>query len=101
MEFGRRWKIRTSFGWVVLTLRTPAESEPKRDAAARERERLARSYLLYEVAGSSENPRAPLRTLQAFLQGNASALPEYGTPEVESDVELSALNTLLETELAA
>ena len=101
MEFGRRWKIRTSFGWVVVTLRAPAQAVPKRDAAARERERLARSYLRYEAAGSQENPSVPLRSLQDFLRGGASALPEYETPPTESEVELRALDTLLENELAA
>ena len=99
MEFGRRWKIRTSFGWVLLSVRAPGDPEPKRDAAARDREQQARFHLRYELGAASDTPSQPLREVQRFFSGDDRGFGAHDRAPAET--ELTSLDAMIETELVA
>jgi len=98
VEQGKHWKIPTSFGNVILRLRTPSVAAPPRDNAAQQRGQQARFHLLFELRVNLGQASSALREVWQMFEGNAAELRER--ERAPSEDELAAFERMLDAEIS-
>jgi hypothetical protein len=84
---GRQWRIRTTFGWVSLRVRTPGEPSSTLDSAGLERERRARFLLLYELRTRLVQPSEAIHEVRRFFRGDGGRFGARERPPSAREID--------------
>jgi hypothetical protein len=101
VDFGKRWKVPTSFGWVQIRLLFPADARIDSAPEALARRRHARLQLLFELSGSSHSALAALRDVSNFLSAGDGTVERTSLDREFYAEEARDFERLLDFEIAA
>jgi hypothetical protein len=101
VDFGKRWKVPTSFGWVQIRLLLPAEARVEDKTEVLARRGYARFQLLFELSKASQGALAAMREVSQFLRAGDGAVERTPLDAGWHDDEAREFERLIELELAA